>query len=313
MPDTVHLLIDHATTAEPAAREALSRLQLPHLQALLATLSPLPPVRLPEGAFDTPLERAHAEALGLRVPDGHIPWGAWQAAQAGLPTGEAAWALLTPCHLQVGMNEVAMTDPATLHLPNGQAQTLADSMAPYFAEDGITLASFTDGRWLAHGEPLRGLASPSPERVLDEDLKPWMPASALLRRLQNEMQMLLYTHPVNTEREQARQTPVNALWIHGCGPLPAGIGTGHAAPQVVTVLRPPARQQDWRAWASAWEQLDATHGAALAAQQRQGHGVQLTLCGATSSQTFRTADRGVLARLAARWRQPRLQDLLAAA
>ncbi len=313
MPDNVHLLIDHATTAAPAAREALSRLQLPHLQALLATLTALPPVRLPDNAFDTPLERALADALGLRADDGRIPWGAWHAAQAGLAPGNAAWALLTPCHLQVGMNEVAMTDPAALQWPAGQAQALADSMAPYFAEDGITLALVADGLWLAHGEPLRGLASPSPERVLDEDLKPWMPANPLLRRLQNEMQMLLYTHPVNDERAQARQTPVNALWIHGCGPLPAGTAAKAASPQVLTALREPARQQDWRAWAAAWEQLDATHGAALAAQQRQGHSVQLTLCGPGTSQTFSTTDRGALARLAARWRRPRLQDMLAAA
>jgi hypothetical protein len=314
MPDNVHFLIDHATTAAPAAREVLDRLQLPHLQALLATLSPLPAVQLPPEAFDTPLERALAQALGLPGGDGRIPWGAWHAARAGLATGDAAWAVLTPCHLQVGMNEVAMTDPATIGLPADQARALAASMAPYLAEDGITLGPFADGHWLAHGEPFRDLPTPSPERVLDEDLKPWMPDSALLRRLQNEMQMLLYTHPVNHEREQAGLAPVNALWIHGCGALPAEAGRDRTlAPVVLADLREPARQQDWRAWAAAWQQIDATHGSALAAQQRAGRTVQITLCGASRSQTFTATDRGALARLAARWRRPRLSDLLAAA
>jgi hypothetical protein len=314
MPDNVHFLIDHATTAAPAAREVLDRLQLPHLQALLATLSPLPAVQLPPEAFDTPLERALAQALGLTGGDGRIPWGAWHAARAGLATGEAAWAVLTPCHLQVGMNEVAMTDPATIGLPADQAQALAASMAPYLAEDGITLGPFTDGHWLAHGEPFRDLPTPSPERVLDEDLNPWMPDSALLRRLQNEMQMLLYTHPVNHEREQARQVPVNALWIHGCGAMPTEASRDRTpTPTLLTDLREPARQQDWRAWAAAWQQIDATHGSALAEQQRAGRTVQITLCGASHSQTFTATDRGALARLAARWRRPRLSDLLAAA
>ncbi|MGC3987058.1 MAG: hypothetical protein QM777_21250 [Pseudorhodoferax sp.] len=96
------------------------------------------------------------------------------------------------------------------------------SMAPYLAEDGIVVDRWQDGRWLAHGAPFAGLATASPERVLgEENLNAWLPASPLLRRLQNEMQMLLYTHPVNDAREARRQVTVNALWISGCGSWPA--------------------------------------------------------------------------------------------
>ena len=41
-----------------------------------------------------------------------------------------------------------------------------------------------------------------------------------LTRLQNEMQMLLYTHPFNDVRDSQRKLPVNSFWISGTGDLP---------------------------------------------------------------------------------------------
>ena len=48
-----------------------------------------------------------------------------------------------------------------------------------------------------------------------------------LRRLQQEMQMLLYTHAVNEERARGGLLPVNSFWASGTGALPAE----HAAPR----------------------------------------------------------------------------------
>jgi hypothetical protein len=39
----------------------------------------------------------------------------------------------------------------------------------------------------------------------------------------NETQMLLHEHPVNVEREQQGELPVNSLWFWGGGTLPASV------------------------------------------------------------------------------------------
>jgi hypothetical protein len=82
-------------------------------------------------------------------------------------------------------------------------------MKRYFEEDGITLHPLTNGTWLAFGEVFKDLPTASLERVAGTTIDPWMPQqehAKHLRRLQNEMQMLLYTHAVNDSRS-ARGLP----------------------------------------------------------------------------------------------------------
>lgn len=312
MSDPAPLLIPHAGSASPACLAVLRALQLPNLSALLAALTPGPIERLPDEAFDTPDERAAARAQGLSTQDGRTPWAALYARRAGLVPHDAAWAWLTPCHFDVGMSEVRLSNPDGLPLPADQAQALTASMAPYFAEDGIALHSFAEGRWLAHGEVFRDLVTASPARVAGVDLNPWMPASPLLRRLLNEMEMLLYTHPVNTEREAQGQPSVNALWISGAGALAAHARADAPAPSTVADLVASARQEDWQAWGQAWRAIDAEHCAPLLASLRAGQDAVLTLCGERSLQTWRRAPRSALSRLSSLWRKPQLADVLGA-
>lgn len=305
-----HLLILDAASDAPACRAALARLSLPSLSALLERLTPAPLERLPEDALDTPTERALARALGLAGEDGRLPWAASAAQGVGLPPTQD-WAFLTPCHLEVGMNQVRLTDPEALALQPEEADSLMASMAPYLAEDGIVVERWLGSHWLAHGEPFRGLATASPERVLvEDDLNAWLPASPLLRRLQNEMQMLLYTHPVNDAREARRQVTANALWVSGCGSWPAVPPAGPRDLQVVDDLRRSARQGDWSGWSAAWQRIDSTHGAALLQRLQAGEPVVLTLCGPQGSRRFEGRPRGALARWFAGWRKPRLEQQL---
>jgi hypothetical protein len=113
-------------------------------------------------------------------------------------------------------------------------------------------------------------------------------AARLVRRLQNEMQMLLYTHPVNDSRNQQGLLPVNSFWLHGSGELPAlpkpPVGT--SAPQVTIDLREPALAEDWSSWAQAWQALDAGPVAALGAELAAGRPARLTLCGERQAQSW---------------------------
>jgi hypothetical protein len=99
-------------------------------------------------------------------------------------------------------------------------------MQPYFEEDGIQLHWHSAHTWLAQGPVFQNLASASLARVRGQPTDPWIPrqsAAQRLRRLQNEMQMLLYTHAVNDARGARGQAPVNGFWMSGTGsPLARG-------------------------------------------------------------------------------------------
>ena len=99
---------------------------------------------------------------------------------------------------------------------------------PYFAEDGITLHPTQPGAWLATGEVFRDLRTWSLGRATGRPITPEMLQASTghhpgLRRLQSEMQMLFYTHPVSDERQALGLLPVNAFWITGAGVLPAAV------------------------------------------------------------------------------------------
>ncbi|MBA3058459.1 MAG: phosphoglycerate mutase [Gammaproteobacteria bacterium] len=300
----MHLLIPFAFCSSEGCRQALAPLKLPNLDKLLRRLTPEPIDQGFEDSLSPPHERALARALGLPIDDGLIPWAALQAKTTlGATAASRAWAFITPCHWRTGAKHVAM---GSLPLPDFEAQestALLASMQPYFLEDGISLYYEQPDRWLACSDVFNGLATASPDRVLGRDVAHWLPAdpSAMgLQRLQSEMQMLLYHHPVNDARE-ARSVPVvNSFWISGTGALPPLQHQGATAPEPVWVtrLREAALAEDWPAWAQAWQTLDATECAALLATLNQGQGasLELTLCGERSAQTFKFKPTSILQR-----------------
>ena len=321
MSDTTHLLVPFAALPTAGGQQALASLQLPHLERLLTRLSLQTRDSGDEDAPDLPHERALARAIGLPATDsGTLPWAAWHVRQSGgkaagtaVTPAEDAWAFFTPCHWQIRTDHVTLDDPAALQLDEAAARELLAVMAPWFVEDGITLHYDQPTRWLAQGAPLEGLATASLERVLHRDLRMWLPdpqRAAALHRLQSEMQMLLYTHPLSDAREARGLPTVNAFWLHGAGALPAS-----AAPvpgtkiTVHSELRTPALQEDWPAWAQAWQALDAGPIAALAAQAARGEAVQLTLSGERSALTWHNAARSLRQKITGIFRPQRFADV----
>ena len=124
MADSFQLIIPDAGNAAAEGRQVAEGLQLPWLTSLLAELAPLPLQAQDPDDISNPFEHALARAVGLAGSGGRYPWGAWRAARAGLAPGDTAWALITPCHWQVGTDHVRMDDPQALQLQADESQTL---------------------------------------------------------------------------------------------------------------------------------------------------------------------------------------------
>ena len=297
----MHLIIPFAASHADDAMAALRQLQLPRLQQLLARLQPLPPDEGDELSLSPPHERALARALGLPVNDGQIPWAALQASRRPeLATSGDGWAFVSLCHWQLHSHQVTLGQLPLADLSTDESDALLAAMRPYFEEDGIRLHTDQPGRWLAQGAVFAGLASASPDRVLGRNLQAWMPdaaQAAVLLRLQNEMQMLLYTHPVVEALHARGATPANAFWIHGSGTLDNPPPTEATAPTVIDSLRTAALQADWADWAKAWQALDAGPISALLQAAQAGQMVQLTLCGERHSRSWQTQSQSVWRRL----------------
>lgn len=297
-PVSTQLLIPFAAASAPECQALLSGLALPNLQALLPRLAEQPADRGDDHSLSPPHERALARALGLPVADGAIPWA---AAQSDAPTAPQAWFSL--CHYQVATGQVNLLPGAQLGLDAADSRALFDAFAPLCAEDGIALRWDSATEWHASGEPLRGIACASLDRVSGRQVGDWMPQSPanptgarLLQRLQSEAQMLFYSHPVHDARAARGQLAVNGFWVHGAGALDAS-PTLQAPPAMPDALRQAALRGDWPAWTAAWQALDSTDIAALLVAAQLGEPVTLTLCGERQARNWTTAPSSAFARL----------------
>jgi hypothetical protein len=197
-----------------------------------------------------------------------------------------------------------------LQLGEEESRALLAALAPLFEDEGITLRFETPLRWFAQGDPLRHahwvslaqgmrhplridlLAPPSPRQPDAERRR--------LQRLLNEVQMLLYTHPLTDARAARRAPAVNAVWLHGAGAidrLPGAVPDLSAIP--IDTRLCDAADQGPQAWAAAWSQLDAELPDRLDALRAAGTGMPtLALCGEAGALRFQPAPTGLGARLA---------------
>ena len=316
-----HLLIPFAGRGSPACRAALAALRLPNLESLLSRLSLADTDLQDEGTRSPPHERALARALGIAAGDGCIPWAALEARQAGIaePHDPEAWGRLSLCHWQVGIDDVVLGDPAAIEIDAAESAALLEAARPFFEEDGIALhASPAPGRWLARGPIFDGLPTASIDRAVGHPISQWSPladAARPLRRLQNEMQMLLYTQRVNDERAARGVPAINSFWLSGTGALPPDTATAGAAappPEVSEALRVPALRDDGEGWAQAWQALDASTIASLLADYTAGADVTLTLCGDRAAQRHAVQQRGLVGWARSLFDRPRAASVLEA-
>ena len=292
----MHLLIPFANSHSPDCQAALKTLKLPNLDKLLRKL----PLTHTDSADETTLSPPHARALaatcGISAVDGLIPFGAWHAVQTGqsVQPGQA-WAVITPCHWAVQSQHITMLSPRALNLQDEESRALLAAMLPFFAEDGIDLIYDQPTRWLAQGEMFAQLATASPDRVIGggegKSVDDWLPRSESaknLRRLQQEMQMLLYTHALTDARSERGELAVNSFWVSGTGAMTGAMLSKSKLPTItqVNTLRDAAMNGDWAAWREAWTQIDANECASVLERLSRKSSVTLTLCGERNAQIY---------------------------
>lgn len=302
----MHIIISQARPQGPKCDIALQTIALPHLGTFLQRAVATKRTHTTSGDLTSPGERVHAQCIGLPVQDGLVPWAAWQALQLGLPNAYGTgWAQLSLCHWQINADHVAMQDPAGLDVTQAESQELMEAMRGFFAEDGIALYPGPGGTWLARGALFAQLPTASLERACGNKVDAWLPRieqAKPLRRLQNEMQMLLYTHPVNDARAARRLAAINSFWVSGTGQLPVGFAASHSQVQYVDLLRKYALNDDAAGWLAQWQRLDANVLSALPST--------VTLCSETVAQTFESGTQSLWKQIKGRFFKPDISALL---
>ncbi|MGB9989643.1 hypothetical protein [Pseudoduganella rhizocola] len=203
-------------------------------------------------------------AQHLNAPGAGAPLAAAVMQGYGAARDAGHWFLMHPIHVQAARNHLVMQDRRALQLGEAESRTLFDAIEPFFAEDGKQLVYGDAQTWFMRADDWAGLATASPDAAAGSNMAAWMPAgdaARSFRRLQNEVQMLWHSHPVNAARQERGLPAVNSfwLWAGATAPAPApNILASVHAPDWLAALAAPALRN------AAPDQLLAAKGGAAA-------------------------------------------------
>jgi hypothetical protein len=144
-------------------------------------------------------------------------------ADGGEP-GNATWACVQPVHVRIAHDHLVLIDPASLDLSDEEAGALLAVARPLIEELGVRIEAPRPARWYLSGDGFGTLAGASPLRASGRNIEIWLPHEAhsgersrAWMKLQNEVQMAWFEHPVNEAREARGLPAVNSIWFHAQG------------------------------------------------------------------------------------------------
>ncbi|WP_028204163.1 hypothetical protein [Paraburkholderia nodosa] len=236
--DRLHLLVPFALPSAAAASTALAGLEYPALAKLVARATLGEQVIGEDFQRTLPHERWVARQFGALGPasahnaqpapaaDDEAPLAPYMLLADGGTPGDATWACVQPVHVRIAHDHLVLIDPASLELADADAATLYTVARPLIEELGVRIEAPTPQRWYLSSEAFGTLAGASPLRASGRNIEIWLPHEAhsgqrsrAWMKVQNEVQMAWFEHPVNEAREARGLPAVNSIWFHGQGAL----------------------------------------------------------------------------------------------
>ncbi|MFM8548344.1 MAG: hypothetical protein ACKODB_12165 [Betaproteobacteria bacterium] len=169
---------------------------------------------------------------------------AWLRSSFGLPDevgiGACAALALHPSatslilrlvHFHAAMDHIVLSPTNRVAVAEAESLALFDSACDWLREEPVRLRRLSADLWelveIAPSETgFAALRSASSTRAAGRNIDLWLPygtGARRWRRLMNELQMLWHSHPVNEQRIDRGDLPLNGLWLEGVTP-------GHASP-----------------------------------------------------------------------------------
>jgi hypothetical protein len=214
------LVLPFALPPPELAADLVRALQAPALAALLSRTAHVERTTFDDDARALPHELWLARALQLAPQRAGFAAAAMRGLYLDPGAEPAAWLIVHPAHIEIARSHLALHDLRKLQLQERDARALFDCAQPLFTELGHTLLYGDAQTWFLRAAGWEDLETSTPDAVLGMNLGDAMPLGAearAFRRLQNEVQMLWFDHPVNTARGKQGLPPVNAIWPWGSG------------------------------------------------------------------------------------------------
>jgi hypothetical protein len=245
--NSVHLVIPDLFLPKDIAAEVCAGLRLPNLEKLLGR---------GRSAYlkAVPLENHLCELFGVKCA-ADAPIAPVSAAFDGLEAG--CWLRADPVHLRLQRDQMLLAGV----MPGvDEAARFCASLNDYFAGQGMEFFAPHPQRWYLRLDVLPRIRTTPLSEVLGRNVRSALPTgedAARWHQLFNEIQMVLFAHPINQSREEFNEPMINSVWFWGGGrssvPL---LNNNHAyvsSDEVLVEMFAAAAGIPFAAWPKQWE------------------------------------------------------------
>jgi hypothetical protein len=205
---SVHLVIPDLILPNEVAAEASQGLRLPILEKMLGRgrSELLDPVTL---------EDLLCVLFGMPSQE-NAPIAPISAAFDGL--GAGCWLRADPVHLRLQRDQMLLL-PKT-EISAAEAASMCASLNEHFAGQGMEFFAPHPQRWYVRLRALPSIRTRHLSQVTRIDVRSALPTGEEAphwHRVFNEIQMLLFAHPINETREARGEPAINSVWFWGAG------------------------------------------------------------------------------------------------
>lgn len=208
MATALTLLLPSLIWPNPDERAAASQsLALPALSWLLGRGRCVP--------FTT--ETASVLTHGFALPQ-PAPFALLSAKYDGLMPQQGHWLRADPVHLQIEGDGLLLADHRVLDITQTEADALIATLNTHFEAEGLVFYAPAPERWYVQSAAPVVAEFAALSAVVQHNIDDFLPQgedATLWRQRLNEIQMLLFSHPVNDAREASGLPTLNSLWWWG--------------------------------------------------------------------------------------------------
>lgn len=144
------------------------------------------------------------------------------ALSGNAPPASGPLGIATPLHAALGLTDLTPLDPTQIPLSDEESRALCEAADAHLSAEGVRLTFVNAHMWTVTCAREIDALTERPDWLIGEPLRPNLPrgiGARLLERWMNELQMLLFAHPVNAAREERGLPPINIVWLWGFGSL----------------------------------------------------------------------------------------------
>jgi len=176
------------------------------------------------------------------------------------------WLRADPVHLRLQRDQLLLASVQ----PNGEeAAALCASLNAHFTGQGMAFFAPHPQRWYVRLDTLPRIRTTPLSEVLGGNVRGALPTgedAAYWHQLFNEIQMLLFAHPLNEVREARGEMTINSLWLWGTGVTEGALQKTYysaSSDEQLVEMFAAAAGVPFAAWPEQWNEADGGTGQLL--------------------------------------------------